>query len=369
MPARRGPFSSAHARRLPRARPGAGGAALRPRSWAIPSICWRFRVALLLMALNCLFYFLQNQCRWEFRTAEFVLISLVYAFLHARPFPRPGNGDRPASCSASSSARSSARPSRSALAPSASGAASSFASTPRSCGSCCPTRSRWCRRASPCSSVVYASRIILNALASLDDVGLYTLAVQIGGIATLGIVGIQAALTPPGHGAIITSRRRRDSLRACSRSTIGSSPSSPASLLGLFAPELIHYVGNHGLCAGGAARADPRAGACFIAQLYVFAPGFAVAKRTRTGRCGYRSRSALARHRSPIFWLIPAWCGITGAADRHPCLVDRPSCSLWFLSQPAPLSDSGALGPGRRRLRGRRPARRRRPRPCLREPR
>ena len=40
-----------------------------------------FRIALLLMALNCLFYFLQNQCRWEFRTAEFVLISLVFAFL------------------------------------------------------------------------------------------------------------------------------------------------------------------------------------------------------------------------------------------------------------------------------------------------
>ena len=45
-----------------------------------PSILPAFRVALLLMALNCLFYFLQNQCRWEFRTAEFVLISLVFAF-------------------------------------------------------------------------------------------------------------------------------------------------------------------------------------------------------------------------------------------------------------------------------------------------
>ena len=32
-----------------------------------------FRIALFLMAFNCLFYFLQNQCRWEFRIAEYVL--------------------------------------------------------------------------------------------------------------------------------------------------------------------------------------------------------------------------------------------------------------------------------------------------------
>src|SRR5690606_10601551 len=40
-----------------------------------------FRVALVMMALNCLFYFLQNQCRWEFRTAQFVLLSLTFSFL------------------------------------------------------------------------------------------------------------------------------------------------------------------------------------------------------------------------------------------------------------------------------------------------
>ena len=105
--------------------------------------------------------------------------------------------------------------------------------------------------------------------------------------------------------------------------------------------------------------------AMFIAQLYVFAPGFAVAKRT-VRQMWVSIASALAGILAN-FLLIPVW-GITGAADRHACLVDRLPFALVH-SQPSALSDSGALGPGRRRLRGRRPARRCRVRPCLREPR
>ena len=46
-----------------------------------PSYLAAFRVALVFMTLNCLFLFLQSQCRWEFRTAEYVLITLVFGFL------------------------------------------------------------------------------------------------------------------------------------------------------------------------------------------------------------------------------------------------------------------------------------------------
>jgi O-antigen/teichoic acid export membrane protein len=183
---------------------------------------------------------------------------------------------------------------------------------------------------------VYASRLILNALSSLEDVGLYTLAVQIGSIATLGIVGIQAALTP-----LVMAHHQKPQtpgqVAQLFEITVGFAVFACLAL-GLFAPEFIYYAGNRDY-----ARAGPLvlllAPAMFIAQLYVFAPGFAVAKRT-VWQMWVSIASALAGILAN-FLLIPLW-GTTGAA------VATLVASIVFLSlcrfQPAPLSDSGALG-------------------------
>jgi O-antigen/teichoic acid export membrane protein len=282
-----------------------------------------FRIALLLMALNCLFYFLQNQCRWEFRTAEFVLISLVFAFLTLALSLGLGMVvDPPLLGVVLGQALGAAV----AVGLGAFGLKRSFAF--RIDSSKLRQLLAFSLPIVPASLAlylsVYASRFILNGLSSLEDVGLYTLAVQIGGIATLGIVGIQAALTPlvmkhhqkpqtPGQLALLFEVTVGFAVVAC-------------LALGLFAPELIHYAGNPAY-----AQAGPLvlllAPAMFIAQLYVFAPGFAVAKRT-LWQMWVSIASALVGILAN-FLLIP-WWGITGAAVAT-LVASLVFLSLWFV--------------------------------------
>jgi len=174
---------------------------------------------------------------------------------------------------------------------------------------------------------VYASRLILNALSSLEDVGLYTLAVQIGSIATLGIVGIQAALTP-----LVMAHHQKPQtpgqVAQLFEITVGFAVFACLAL-GLFAPEFIYYASNRDY-----ARAGPLvlllAPAMFIAQLYVFAPGFAVAKRT-IWQMWVSIASALTGVLAN-FLLIPLW-GTTGAAVAT-LVASIVFLSLWFaLSQ------------------------------------
>src|SRR4030095_11876974 len=223
-----------------------------------------------------LFYFLQNQCRWEFRTAEFVLISLVFAFFTLALSLGLGMVFDPPLLGA---VLGQVLGAAIAVGLGVFGLRQSFALRIDS------AKLRQLLSFSlplvPASLAlflsVYASRIILNALSSLEDVGLYTLAVQIGSIATLGIVGIQAALTP----LVMAHHQKPQTPRQGAQlveSTVGFAVFA-CRALGLFAPEFIYYAGNRDY-----ARAGPLvlllAPAMFIAQLYVFAPGFAVAKRT-----------------------------------------------------------------------------------------
>ena len=291
-----------------------------------PGFLPTFRVALLLMALNCLFYFLQNQCRWEFRTAEFVLISLVYAFLTLAFSLGLGMVVDPPLFGVVFGQLVGAAI---AVGLGAFGLKRSFALRIDS------AKLRQLLSFSlplvPASVAlflsVYASRIILNALASLEDVGLYTLAVQIGGIATLGIVGIQAALTP-----LVMAHHQKPQtpgqLARLFEVTVGFAVFACLAL-GLLAPELIYYAGNPVY-----AQAGPLvlllAPAMFIAQLYIFAPGFAVAKRT-VQQMWVSIASALAGILAN-FVLIPIW-GITGAAIAT-LVASIVFLALWFtLSQ------------------------------------
>ena len=285
-----------------------------------------FRVALLFMALNCLFFFLQNQCRWEFRTAEFVLISLVFAFFTLALSLGLGMViDPPLFGVVLGQVLGAAV----AVGLGAFGLRRSFAFRIDS------AKLRQMLAFSlplvPASLAlylnIYASRLILNGLSSLEDVGLYTLAAQIGGIATLGIVGIQAALTP-----LVMAHHSKPQtpgqLARLFEITIGFAVVACLAL-GLLAPEFIHYASNRDY-----AQAGPLvlllAPAMFISQLYVFAPGFAVAKRT-IWQMWVSIASALAGILAN-FLLIPIW-GTAGAAIAT-LFASIVFLSLWFaLSQ------------------------------------
>jgi O-antigen/teichoic acid export membrane protein len=282
-----------------------------------------FRIALVQMALYCLFLFHQNQCRWEFRTAEYVLISLVYAFLNLALSLGLGFLIDPplvgvvlgqligtgvaAGLGAYGLRRSfkwriDRRKLRLML-------AFSLPLVPASVA---------------LYANVYGSRLILNALATLDDVGLYTLAAQIGGIATLGMVGVQAAITP----LVMANHHKPETPGQLARlfeSFFGSSV-VVCLLLGLFAPELIYYVGNPAY-SGAGPLVLVLAPALLLAQMYVFAPGFAVAKRTLWQM--WVSIGSAVLGLSSNFLLIP-WLGIMGAA--FATLVSGGSfLFLWFL--------------------------------------
>jgi O-antigen/teichoic acid export membrane protein len=235
-----------------------------------------FRIALVMMALNCLFFFLQNQCRWEFRTAEYMLISLVFALLTLALSIGLALLVEP--------------PLVGVLAGQALGAAVAVA-----LGGFGLRRSfelridaaklrellRFSLPLVPASAAlllsVHASRLILNGLSSLEEVGLYTLAAQIAGIASLGIVGVQAAATP----LIMANHHKPETPAQLARlfEWLFGLGVVACLVLGLLAPELIFYAGNREYAAAGPLVLLIAPG-LLLMQMYVFAPGFAVAKRT-----------------------------------------------------------------------------------------
>lgn len=265
------------------------------------------RIALLLTVLNCIFYFLQAQCRWEFRTAEYVLISLVFSFLTlglsiglALAIDPPLMGV----------VIGQALGAVVAIGLGLFGLRRSFELA------IAPEKLKQMLRFSlplvPASVAlflsVHASRLILNGLASLEDVGVYTLAAQIAGIASLGIVGVQSALTP----LIMAHHQEPGTPAQIARffeAVVGIAIIACLAL-GLFAPEFIFYLGNPAY-----ARAGPLvlilAPALLLSQLYVFAPGFAVAKRTDLQMWVSLASAAVAVVGN--FWLISLW-GTLGAA-------------------------------------------------------
>lgn len=235
-----------------------------------------FRIALVVMVLNSLFFFLQSQFRWTFRAGDFVAVSLLYSLLTLTL--------------SIGLALASANPLRGVVIGQAIGGAVAVAwgawrLRDRLAARIDRGRLReMLRFAAPLvpatlsvTLVVYAGRIVLNDVGSLADVGVFAFASQIASIATLAVVGLQAAMTP-----LITVHHQ--------------DPGTPAALarvfqafcavalivclmLGLFAAEAIAWLGDPDY-----ARAAPLvlllAPAMLLGEMYVFAPGFWIAKRT-----------------------------------------------------------------------------------------
>ena len=266
-----------------------------------------FRIAITLTALSCLFYFLQGQCRWEFRPGDFVLVSLVFSFLTLALSLLLG-----------------------AL---ADNALLGVVAGQLIGAAIAVVLAAWRLRRSLTAAPVlpklremlgyslplvpagiamiasaYGSRIVLNWMASLEAVGLFTFASQIAGIASLVIVGVQAALTP----LVMAHHHEPETPAAIARFFEGFTVLALCLCLalGLFAPEAILYFGNPSYL-DAAPLVLILAPSLIALQMYIFAPGFAVARKTHIQM--WVSIAAAGFGLAANVALIPLW-GIMGAA-------------------------------------------------------
>lgn len=123
----------------------------------------------------------------------------------------------------------------------------------------------------------YVNRLMLNALATLDDVGQFGIASRLAGMVTLVLVGIQGALTP----LVYAHHHEPETPARLARLFEGFVAVALVACLaiGLFGRELIATF-----ATADYAQAAPLliwlAPAALLAQMYIFAPGIAIAKKT-----------------------------------------------------------------------------------------
>lgn len=155
---------------------------------------------------------------------------------------------------------------------------------------------------------LYANRLILNSLTSLETVGLYAVGARVAGLAALIIVGIQGALTPliyahhqepetPGRLATIFSGFVALALLTC----LGA---------GLFAPELVRLFAPEEYAPASRLVAI-LAPAVLLSQMYIFAPGIPLAKKTYWQLAVFTASAAVCVGLSLL--MIPPF-GAVGAA-------------------------------------------------------
>jgi O-antigen/teichoic acid export membrane protein len=155
---------------------------------------------------------------------------------------------------------------------------------------------------------LYINRFALNHFGDLEDVGHFGIGSRIAGLAGLLIMGIQGALTPlvyqhyrdpqtPGQIARLFSWFMALALVGC-------------LFLSLFARELLILLATPKYMAG-AALVGVLAPALLLSQMYIFAPGIAIAKKTHWQLWVTLISAAVSMAANWV--LVPSW-GIWGAA-------------------------------------------------------
>lgn len=126
-------------------------------------------------------------------------------------------------------------------------------------------------------ATLYASRLIVNDVATLHEVGLFTFASQIAAITSLATLGINAALAP----LIMAHHEEPSTPPMLARLFEGFTAVAImlCLLLGLFAPQLIVLIGNPDYFGAGS-LVMILAPAAMLSQMYIFSPGFFLAKKT-----------------------------------------------------------------------------------------
>lgn len=235
-----------------------------------------FRVGIAFFELNTIFYFIQNQFRWDFRARDYIIVTLLFALVTLA-----------ASIGLAASLRN---PLIGVLVGLVLGAGSGVALglqrlSPTLGIGIDPAKLKRMLSFSlpivPGSVAIllstYASRFIINDLLSLTDVGLFTWASQLAAIPALLLLGVQSALTP------LVMKHHPDpqtkAIIARSFEVIVAVELLLCLGLGMFTPEFIRQLG-YSRYSGAGPLVMLLAPAYLMLQLYVFAPGFAVAERT-----------------------------------------------------------------------------------------
>jgi O-antigen/teichoic acid export membrane protein len=235
-----------------------------------------FLVGVGLLGSTCALYFLQAQFRWEFRATEHLAVTGLFSVLAASlsilfilGLPDPLTGALIGQLAAGVVAASVAayllrrslwgrfRPSRLKQ--------MLLYSLPLVPGNLAIVASQ------------YASRFFLNGMGSLEEVGVYTYASQIAGLVALAMVAVQSSITPLIMAHFEEPETPGNLARLFEIFVVGAA--ALCVFLGLFAPELILLVGNASY-AGAAPLVLILAPATVASGLYVFAPGFLIAKKT-----------------------------------------------------------------------------------------
>jgi O-antigen/teichoic acid export membrane protein len=157
-------------------------------------------------------------------------------------------------------------------------------------------------------AILNLQRFVLNAMGTLDDVGVYGLASRLAGVATLVLIGVQSALTP----LIYAHHDEPETPARLARLLEGFWAVSLLTCLALaaFGPEILAL-----LAAPAYGAAAPLvvwlAPAALLAQMYIFAPGIPLAKKTHWQLALTLGAGALGLLLSVL--LIPLWQAL-GAA-------------------------------------------------------
>jgi O-antigen/teichoic acid export membrane protein len=154
----------------------------------------------------------------------------------------------------------------------------------------------------------YINRLILSAFASLPEVGVLGVGQRVAGLAALTIVGLQGAMAP------LVYRHHHESGAPAQIARIFEGFTAAALLICLvmsaFARELIGWLAAPEFSAA-ASLLPWLAPAVLLSQMYIFAPGIAIARKT-TWQLALTGLSAVLAVGLNLL-LIPAW-GATGAA-------------------------------------------------------
>jgi O-antigen/teichoic acid export membrane protein len=155
---------------------------------------------------------------------------------------------------------------------------------------------------------LYASRLIINDVATLREVGLFTFASQIAAITSVAMIGINTALTP----LVMAHHEEAGTPPLLARLFEGFTVLCLmlCLALGLFAPQLIDLIGNRDY-AGSGPLVMILAPAAVLSQMYIFAPGFFIAKKTSHQMIVSIASAVVGI--AATYWLVGRW-GILGAA-------------------------------------------------------
>lgn len=235
-----------------------------------------FRMAVLFFILNTIFYFLQSQFRWDFRPRDYTVATLIFAVVtlsasvaFAALFEDPLLGVLVGQFLGVGA-----------------GVVIGIVMLNRTLalGISNPSLKVMLRFSLPLvpASIAlflssYASRFIVADLLDLRQVGIFVWASQLASIPALLLLGIQGALTP----LVMKHHGDADTKVVLARTfeTVVAAELLLCLGLGAFTPELVALLG-YSQFAGAGVLVLMLAPAMLLLQLYVFAPGFAIAERT-----------------------------------------------------------------------------------------